>query len=69
MTRPVGTRSAIDRHTVQIRVSAQEREAFERRAKELGLTVSEWLRTLARHDSGLWCGSGIPGDGHPIDDP
>lgn len=41
----------------------------ERRAQELGLTVSEWLRTLARHDSGLWCGSGIPGDGHPIDDP
>lgn len=40
--------------TVQFRVHESERAAYETRAKELGLTVSEWIRMLARRDSGLW---------------
>jgi hypothetical protein len=37
-----------------MRVTVEERDAFIARATELGLTVSEWLRLLARHDAGLW---------------
>ena len=68
MPRPKGsTKPATKRATVQFRVTATEREAFARRAAEVGLTLPEWLRTLARHDAGLWTGSSIQGD-NPADD-
>jgi hypothetical protein len=55
--RPPGKRnlgSVSPRATIQSRVTVEERDAFVVRATELGLTVSEWLRSLARHDAGLW---------------
>ena len=48
----LGTESP--RANLQMRVTVEERDAFIARATELGLTVSEWLRLLARHDAGLW---------------
>lgn len=60
MSRPTGSKakgSTEPRRTVQIRVTESEHEAFACRAAEVGLTVSEWLRTLARTDAGLWTGT------------
>jgi hypothetical protein len=57
--RPAGGHNAgdaSDRVTVSARVPASEALAYSTRARELGLTVSEWLRTLARKDCGLWVG-------------
>lgn len=42
------------RDTVQVRVSKSEAKAFDDRAHALDLTVSEWLRILARRDCGMW---------------
>lgn len=59
MPRPKGSKtngSTEPRRTVQLRVTEAEHNAFTARASEVGLTVSEWLRSLARHDSGLWTG-------------
>lgn len=69
--RPAGSRrlgSRTERTTVQLRVAPEERAAYERRAAALHLTVSEWLRQLARHDAGLWTGSSVPGDNPAKDD-
>ncbi len=57
--RPAGGRNsgdATDRVTVSARVPASEALAYSERARDLGLTVSEWLRLLARKDCGLWVG-------------
>lgn len=55
MPRPtVGRPKDPDRETVQVRVSSAERLRYELRARELGLTMSDWLRLLARRDAGLW---------------
>lgn len=48
------------RSTIQLRCEEAERAAFEERAKSLHLTISEWLRLLARRDAGLWVPDGPP---------
>lgn len=61
--RPAGRRNAgddTDRVTVSARVPASEALAYSERARELGLTVSEWIRLLARKDAGLWVGEEKP---------
>lgn len=55
MPRPKGT-VVEPRRTIQIRISTTERREFDRRAAEVGLTLSEWIRLLARRDAGMWTG-------------
>lgn len=45
-----------ERTTIQVRVPGSEALRYEQRAREIGLTVSEWIRQLARVDAGLWTG-------------
>ncbi|MFA4901076.1 MAG: hypothetical protein WC563_16275 [Brevundimonas sp.] len=55
--RPAGAKRAgttAPRVTVQLRVAEREAEAYVMRAKALDLSVSEWLRMLARRDCGLF---------------
>lgn len=37
-----------DRIVIQFNVTAKEKLAIQRRAKERGMTVSQWLRLIAR---------------------
>ena len=47
-----------DTATVSFRVSHAERLRYFERARELDLTISDWLRWLARRDAGLWMPDG-----------
>lgn len=39
--------------TIMLRLSAEEHDAFRAAASAVGLTLSQWLRTLARRGAGL----------------
>ena len=47
-----------DTITISFRVSPAEHLRYFERTRELDLTISDWLRMLARRDAGLWMPSG-----------
>lgn len=45
--RPKGDPAAVRDITIGVRVNAAEREALDRKAKHMGMSPSQWLRTAA----------------------
>ena len=48
---PTSDRERIRDAVVRLRVSRDQRRRYESRAKRLGVSVSQWLRSLADRDS------------------
>lgn len=56
--RPAGATSKgkTDRTSIQVRVTAAERKAFEAEALRREYALGEWIRQVLRREAGLWTG-------------